>query len=35
MIKLEASVLKGWLNKNGNFTFDKKYYMDSLQQIKL
>jgi hypothetical protein len=35
MIKLEASVSKGWLNKNGNFTFDKKYYMDSLHRYEV
>jgi Uroporphyrinogen decarboxylase (URO-D) len=28
MIHIEASVSKGWLNKNGGFIFDKKYYLD-------
>jgi hypothetical protein len=28
MINIEASVSKGWLNKNGGFIFDRKYYLD-------
>ena len=28
MINIEASVSKGWLNKNGGFIFDQKYYLD-------
>ncbi len=28
MINIEASVSKGWLNKNGGFIFDGKYYLD-------
>lgn len=28
MIKVQASVSKGWLNKNGGFVFDQKYYLD-------
>jgi hypothetical protein len=28
MINIEASVSKGWLNKNGGFLFDNQYYLD-------
>ncbi len=28
MIKVQASVSKGWLHKHGGFIFDSKYYMD-------
>ena len=28
MIKIEASVSKGWLHKNGGFDFTEQYYID-------
>ena len=28
MIKIQASVSKGWLHKNGGFNFPEKYYLD-------
>jgi len=33
MIKIEASVSKGWLNKHGGFVFNDKYYMDPLYRM--
>jgi hypothetical protein len=30
MISIQASVSKGWLNKNGGFEFDAPYYLDPL-----
>ncbi len=34
MIKLQASVSKAWLNRNGEFGFDKRYYMDPWYRMK-
>lgn len=34
MINIEASVSKGWLNKNGGFVFDEKYYLDPMHRWK-
>ena len=34
MIKLQASVSKGWLNKHGGFVFDEKYYLDPYYRMK-
>jgi len=28
MIKIQASISKGWLNKHGGFIFNQKYYLD-------
>ena len=28
MIKVQASVSKGWLHKHGNFVFNQEYYVD-------
>jgi hypothetical protein len=30
MIKIEASVSKGWLHKNGGFNFTEQYYLDPI-----
>jgi hypothetical protein len=30
MIRIEASVSKGWLHKHGGFNFDEQYYIDPL-----
>ena len=30
MVSIQASVSKGWLHKNGGFSFNKKYYTDPL-----
>jgi len=34
MIKVQASVSKGWLHKNGGFTFNRKYYLDPYYRMK-
>lgn len=34
MIKVQASVSKGWLNKHGGFVFDKRYYFDPYYRMK-
>lgn len=34
MIKIQASVSKGWLNKNGGFVFDSAYYLDPFHRMK-
>lgn len=34
MIKVQASVSKGWLHKEGGFIFDSKYYMDPYYRMK-
>ena len=34
MIKVQASVSKGWLNKNGGFIFDSQYYLDPYYRMK-
>ena len=34
MIKIQASVSKGWLNKNGGFIFNQKYYLDPYYRMK-
>jgi hypothetical protein len=34
MIKVQASVSKGWLNKYGGFIFDRKYYLDPYYRMK-
>ncbi|HAZ03006.1 MAG: hypothetical protein A2W90_18485 [Bacteroidetes bacterium GWF2_42_66] len=34
MIKVQASVSKGWLHKNGSFIFDQKYYLDPYYRMK-
>jgi hypothetical protein len=34
MIKVQASVSKGWLNKNGGFVFNRKYYLDPYYRMK-
>lgn len=33
MIKIQASVSKGWLNTNGHFTFDSEYYLNPLFRL--
>ncbi len=33
MIKIQASVSKGWLNKNGGFVFPDQYYLDPLFRL--
>ena len=35
MIKVQASVSKGWLNKKGGFKFDEKYYLDPIYRIEV
>lgn len=35
MIKVQASVSKGWLHKNGGFIFNQKYYLDPYYRMKL
>jgi len=35
MIRVQASVSKGWLNKNGGFVFDRKYYLDPYNRMEL
>jgi hypothetical protein len=34
MIRIQASVSKGWLHKEGGFTFDAQYYMDPFHRMK-
>jgi hypothetical protein len=34
MIKIQASVSKGWLNSYGGFVFDGKYYLDPYHRMK-
>ena len=34
MIKVQASVSKGWLNKHGGFVFNQKYYLDPYYRMK-
>ena len=34
MIKVQASVSKGWLNKQGGFEFNQKYYLDPFYRMK-
>jgi len=33
MIKVQASVSKGWLNKHGGFEFGRKYYLDPFYRM--
>ena len=33
MIKIQASVSKGWLHDNGGFTFPRQYYLDPLFRL--
>ena len=35
MIRVQASVSKGWLHKNGGFTFNQKYYLDPYYRMKM
>jgi len=34
VIRVQASVSKGWLHKHGNFVFDDRYYMDPYYRMK-
>ena len=34
MVKVQASVSKGWLNKYGGFIFDSRYYLDPYYRMK-
>ena len=34
MIKVQASVSKGWLHKQGGFDFNQKYYTDPYYRMK-
>ena len=34
MIRVQASVSKGWLHKHGKFVFDDRYYMDPYYRMK-
>jgi len=34
MIKVQASVSKGWLHKYGGFVFDSRYYLDTYYRMK-
>jgi len=34
MIKVQASVSKGWLHKYGGFIFDSQYYLDPYYRMK-
>ncbi len=34
MIKVQASISKGWLNKNGGFSFNERYYLDPYYRMK-
>lgn len=34
MIKVQASVSKVWLNKQGGFVFTEKYYLDPFYRMK-
>ena len=34
MVKIQASVSKGWLNKHGGFVFPDQYYFDPMFRIK-
>jgi hypothetical protein len=34
MIKVQASVSKGWLNKHGGFVFNQKYYLNPYYRMK-
>lgn len=33
MIKIQASVSKGWLNKNAGFSFDQQYYLNPMFRL--
>ena len=33
MVKIQASVSKGWLNKHGGFVFNQKYYLDPFYRM--
>ena len=33
MIKIQASVSKGWLNKNAGFSFDQEYYLNPMFRL--
>lgn len=35
MIKIQASVSKGWLHKNGGFEFNEKYYLDPIYRMEV
>ena len=35
MIKLQASVSKGWLNREGGFKFTEKYYLDPMYRMEI